>query len=273
VNGADTNPCSDVNTPCRTFGGAVAQVDAGGEVIVLNSGSYGGASIAKSVRIDVPEGVVAFAASPFTIDAGPGDVVVLRGLTLKALTPGTGVGIDFNTGAVLHVERCVIDGWDFGVLFDNPGKLYVSDTVVRNTFDEAVRVGQAFSGVAEASIEHLRIEDSGGPNHCALGVLDGGRASVRDSEVSGNAEGLCVQALAAGTAVLSVKDVLAAHNAGSGILCFSAGATARVAHSIVTDNGTGLNQLSGCTFESLGDNLVRGNTANTAGTITIVAGQ
>jgi hypothetical protein len=37
VNGSDANACSNVSTPCRTFGGGIAQVDADGEVIVIES--------------------------------------------------------------------------------------------------------------------------------------------------------------------------------------------------------------------------------------------
>jgi hypothetical protein len=39
----------------------------------------------------------------------------------------------------------------------------------------------------------------------------------------------------------------------------------------VTDNATGLNQSGACTLESLKNSLVRGNTTNTAGTITDIS--
>jgi hypothetical protein len=91
VDGSDMNTCSNVATPCRTFDASVAQVDPGGEVIVLASGSYGGVIIAKSVKINAPAGVVAFTAATIQVN-GPGTTVALRGLTLKALTPGTGTG-------------------------------------------------------------------------------------------------------------------------------------------------------------------------------------
>jgi hypothetical protein len=268
------NTCSDVTTPCRTFTGAVGQVDPGGEVIVLNSGSYGGTSITKSVKINVPNGVVAFAASPFTIDAAASDVVVLRGLTLKAFTPGVGIGILFNTAASLHVERCVLDGWNVGVDFAAAGKLYLNDTVVRNASGAGVIVS-ASVGTAAASIERVRLEGNGAPNNeCGLAVRDGGRASLRDSEASGNVFGLCAQVLSGGMASLNVQDALVANNAQDGIACLNgAGATARASSAIVTENGTGLRQASGCLFESLGNNLVRGNLTNTVGTITIIAGQ
>src|SRR2546423_1063573 len=96
VNGTDAGDCSNVNNPCRTLDFAIAAVNAGGEVIVVTTGSYAGANITKSVKIDVPTGVVAFSASPITINAAASDVVVIRGMTLKAVTAGTGNGIDFT---------------------------------------------------------------------------------------------------------------------------------------------------------------------------------
>src|SRR5207247_2223131 len=90
VNGTDVGDCTNVNSPCRTLNFAIAAVDAGGEVIVVTTGSYGGATITKSVKIDVPNGVVAFSASPITINAGASDVVVVRGITLKSLLGGNG---------------------------------------------------------------------------------------------------------------------------------------------------------------------------------------
>jgi hypothetical protein len=49
-------------------------------------------------------------------------------------------------------------------------------------------------------------------------------------------------------------------------------ATMRVARSTATNNTNGFFQANISTFESLGDNLVRGNTTNTSGTITVVTG-
>src|SRR5262245_17510485 len=72
VNGNDANVCSSIATPCRTFGGGIAQVDAQGDVIVIDSGSYAGATITKSVRINVASGVVAFSGLPITVNPGGG---------------------------------------------------------------------------------------------------------------------------------------------------------------------------------------------------------
>src|SRR4051812_4485061 len=53
--GNDNNSCGR-SQPCRTFTAAVAVVDAGGEVVVLDSGGYGAVTITKSVQIVASEG-------------------------------------------------------------------------------------------------------------------------------------------------------------------------------------------------------------------------
>src|SRR4051812_44863466 len=56
--GNDGNSCSNT-APCRSFAAAIAVTDAGGEVIVLNSGGYGAVTITQSVSIISPPGVYA----------------------------------------------------------------------------------------------------------------------------------------------------------------------------------------------------------------------
>src|SRR5262245_29675446 len=78
VTGNDVNTCSNISTPCRTISGGITQVDAQGEVIVIDSGSYAGGTITKSVKINVAAGAVAFSGLPITANAGTGGGGVLR---------------------------------------------------------------------------------------------------------------------------------------------------------------------------------------------------
>jgi hypothetical protein len=264
VNGNDANNCASVATPCRTLDAAVNQVDAEGEVIVLDTGSYAGATITKSVKINVPSGVVAFSASTVTVAAGASDVVVVRGLTIKALTPGTGNGIAFSGGASLYVENCVIDGWATGINFGSAGQLYVKDTTVRNSSQSGL-FATAASGTASASVDLSRFERNGG---CGVRAGSGARIAARDSVASGNGNGFCADA----NGQVSVLNSQASNNTTAGVAASGAGAVARVANSTVTNNGTGFSNAGGATFQSLGTSLVRGNTADTSGTITTVSG-
>jgi hypothetical protein len=267
VNGNDANTCSNIATPCRTLNGGVTQVDAGGEVIVIDSGSFSGANITKSVKVNVAAGAVAFSASPITINAGVFDTVVVRGLTIKALTPGTGTGVQFNSGIALYIENCVIDGWNEGVVLATPvaaAQVFVNDTTVRNSTLNGLSadtIGSMF-----VSIDHSRFESS--LDNCAVTVANNIRGTVHDTIAAGNNEGFCVF----GPSSLNVHDSVATNNAGRGMVVGLEG-TLRAASSIATENGTGFQNLGVATFESLGNNLVRGNTTNTSGTITVVAGQ
>src|SRR5215831_13629378 len=52
ITGSDTNPCSAVQ-PCRSFNQALTVVEAGGEIVVQDSGGYStGFTITQSVTID-----------------------------------------------------------------------------------------------------------------------------------------------------------------------------------------------------------------------------
>jgi CSLREA domain-containing protein len=254
ISGNDGNVCSNIATPCRTISGGISQVDIGGEVIVLTSGSYGGLTIAKAVVVNVPPGVVAFTGQSITVAADPSDIVILRGLTLKAAVPGSGTGISFSSGKGLQVESCVVNGWATGIGLAAPGALSIKDTAVRNCTTAGVTLSDAG---ASLSIDRGRFEG----NVAGL-LVSAGKATVRRSLASGNtADGLRCDA-----GELDVETLMATGN-GNGIAAGSAG-TVRVSSSTVTENAVGLSQTGGGVLLSRTDNTVEGNTANTSGSIT-----
>ena len=53
------NPICSLAAPCRDFATAIVATSPRGEVIVLDSGGYGGATIAQAVSIIAPSGVYA----------------------------------------------------------------------------------------------------------------------------------------------------------------------------------------------------------------------
>ena len=110
--GMDTNPCSR-SAPCRSFGAAIAQTAAGGEVIVLDSAGYGAATIGSSISLIAPRGVYAGVSVPggagITISAAATDVVTLRGLTLNGT--GGGDGIYLASGGVLYLQQLTIQNF------------------------------------------------------------------------------------------------------------------------------------------------------------------
>src|SRR5437763_15731973 len=85
-NGHDTNPCS-IAQPCRTFAYAITQTAVQGEITVLDGANFGPVQIDKAISI-VNDGVgeasiqTTSAVAGLQINAGAGDVVTLRGLSL-----------------------------------------------------------------------------------------------------------------------------------------------------------------------------------------------
>src|SRR5437899_3636850 len=96
--GDDAGDCTNQATPCRSLQGAVTQCPINGEIIILDNGGYGGATITKSLTVNASAGVVAFIARTITVNIGPTDKVVLRGLSMNGVVFGDANGIAF-TGA------------------------------------------------------------------------------------------------------------------------------------------------------------------------------
>src|SRR5215471_13572561 len=135
--GVDGPACSRI-APCRTFPGAIAQTNPGGEVVVLDSAGYAAFTITQAVTIVAPPGVYAgvsvFSGNGVAINAGASDIVILRGLTINN-QGSSGSGIVFNTGGLLHIESCVVNGFsgNDGIWFlaNSSGILEVKDSIVR----------------------------------------------------------------------------------------------------------------------------------------------
>src|SRR5437660_953045 len=99
--GNDANACTRTS-PCRNFQRGQDVVASGGEVVALDSASYGQLSIAKSVTITgegVYAGITASSGNGVNIAAG-GITVILRSLTLEGLGTG-GIGINATNFSVL----------------------------------------------------------------------------------------------------------------------------------------------------------------------------
>ena len=123
--GSDASATCSLAEPCRGFAAAIARTDAGGEVIVLDSGGYGSVTVNKNVSIQSPAGVYAgisvFPGTPGVTVASPATKVVLRGLTING--QGGTHGVDVQAGEV-NLENVVISNLSsFGVLVaDTPAR-------------------------------------------------------------------------------------------------------------------------------------------------------
>jgi hypothetical protein len=263
--GVDAGNLCAITAPCRTFAYALTKTGNGGTINVLTSGNFGPVTINKSVSI-VADGVEALinttAANGRAIQvaAGNSQVVSLRGLTIDI---ASGAGIDFVSGAALHVQNCVIRGGIWGILVGAGGtrELYVSDTVISKAGFFGVLIQVA--STVRAVLNRVRVENNA--TGAYLGQFNAADVSIviRNSVFAGNAEH-GIEIVGEDTTVTVDRSAIV-NNGGAGIST-SVG-IARIGDSTVTGNTTGL-EASGGTIQSYGTNKIDGNGADTAGTIT-----
>src|SRR5664279_550669 len=116
--GSDANDCITVSTPCRQLSTALTRTIPGGVINVL-PGTYGPFAVDKAVDIIADQGMASIVGNAVPaggaffamiyVNAGPSDVVRIRGMTIKALGNNF-AGILFASGAALHVENCTLGG-------------------------------------------------------------------------------------------------------------------------------------------------------------------
>jgi hypothetical protein len=271
--GSDANPCTRVS-PCRSFQRAHDVVVAGGEVIAVDSAGYGPVTITKSVSIIGDGGYAGINTSSgdgVTI-ATAGITVNLRSLTIAGLGSGAN-GINVTSVGNLHVEDCVISGFTgngINVNLSADGRyIFIKDTITRNNDSTGIEITTS-TGTVRASIDNCRSE-----RNLLYGftAYNNSRVTINRSVASGNS-GVGFYAfsnVSGATAELSCEECVASNNIdGFYAIGTSSGvATMRVSHSTATNNAFGFIQLGTGVFNSLGNNLVRGNTSmDTSGTIT-----
>jgi hypothetical protein len=282
INGSDTNPCSAVQ-PCRSFNQALTVVEAGGEIVVQNSGGYStGFTITKSVTIDAA-GVNASVINTSdgdlcTINAGSSDRVVLRGISFHGAS-FNGNGIRVLQVGSLYVEHCSISEFvngtaqsGDGVRMENGGNIWVTDTDIRLCFDVALRVGTG--GATPANLVAHDSRFSACPYGVAVVTSGTGTATAWLSNCTAS---LCDQGFfvgsfvsSSGNANMALTNCRAFGNFQTGFAAQTLGpgrATILITGCVATQNSVGiaLNSGGGGTASvigtSPGTNLISGNTS------------
>jgi hypothetical protein len=188
--GDDANPCSRT-APCKTFPGAISKTAAGGEISVLDQGSYGAVTITKAMTINgdgVLAGILNVGANGITVNAGANDVVYIRNVSINGA--GSGVnGIRYLAGKALHVENCNIYGQGNnsagngnGILVNlsaTAGGLFVKDTNIKTCAVNGISVATS-TGFVAGVLDNVRLEA------LPTGLLIGNNAfvSVRNSVIN-----------------------------------------------------------------------------------------
>ena len=148
--GDDANPCSRT-APCKTFAGSISKTAEGGEIDVIDPGSYGTVTITKAITIDGTYGagfgaILALGTNGINVNIVSGNhiadaVVTLRHLSInganQGISPGL-VGISVSNVNRLNVEECYISNFNTaGIRFSlgatNSCQAFIKDTSFNNT--------------------------------------------------------------------------------------------------------------------------------------------
>ena len=248
--GSDNRPCSR-SQPCRTFDGALAKTDAGGEIIALETATYDPTTITKSITLTAAPGadvvIRSTNGSAVTANGLTGVTVVLRGLKLSGSGKnGDTVGVSLtqgSSGTAVFIENCLISEFGTGInaVNNDSARLAITDSVLRKNNTGLIA---RFNGTKAMGAFALRtrFEDN------ATGVLALGSSTVmvKDSVAALNTVGF----LAEQGGGFFISNSLLTRN-GAGVEIRSGSLV--LASSIVASNVTGIDVQG--TVSSRGDNV------------------
>jgi len=255
TSGNDANVCT-LASQCRTFGRAITQTNAGGEIIALDSGGMGQSfTIDRAITISAAPGVAATVSGTInhviTVNAGSSDRVVLRNLTI--LGSPTIAGIIVTSVGDLHIEGCTILGSNTGVWAITGGFLTIKDTEVISP----VQIG--FNTRIPSLIMHSRVVHSSN-----FGIeIEGGPVSLIDVVVKDCAStGInVVNNFLTGPFAVTCDHCTSSHNDfGVGVIGNTGAVTFRMDNCEITDNITvGIAIANLGVAVSMGNNMIEGS--------------
>jgi hypothetical protein len=205
-----------------------------------------------------------------TINAGPSDIVNLRGLTIigSGNVPTGSHGIVFNSGGTFNIQNCVIRG--FGGAGINLGptgstNFTFSDLILANDGTNGIALIPA--GIGTTTRVYLqRVVSSGNVglvNSGAGFVVNGSfstgtiNVTIADSTAEANSTGFVIESFSGhATTNVTLVNVKAVNN-GVGVQVAGTGATGFLRHSTISGNTTdGFSAGSGGLLKTFGDNAV-----------------
>ncbi len=257
INGNDANPCTTTQ-PCRSFGAAIPQTAAGGEVVALDSAGYGPFFIQQAVTVSGAPGVHAAITAVFdsAIDVSqPSNSghVALRNLVL--IGAGAGAGILADSVTEVSISNVTAIGFNVAGIFVSDGSTAVIDhcQLLNN-----VAGVEALNAKAIVTNSHI----AGGSS----GVLAeyNSSISVAHSVIGKNNVGVQCGPFSfnLGSTILVDDCSIAAND--TGVLAGTDVGTALIflSNDAIFANGTGVQANVGGAVGSYGNNRIDGNTVN-----------
>ncbi len=265
--GTDAAGCGAPSNPCRTFQYVHDNIiAAGGEIDVLDPAGYGAIAIAKAISIVNDgvgtAGVQAASGNAITINAGGGDAIYLRGLSVEGLGTGA-VGLQFNTGGRLTVINCAFRHFTAEGVYlapTGPISFSISNTVVDDNASNGVYIAPVGAGSAQGTITNVEANGNGFDGIAVDGQNLTGNANsnitIVGSVASNNASmGVAVQS---GQMSVLARETNASFNGFAGFVT-TLGGVLRLSRSVATGNSQGVSSIG--TVYTYDDNSIVGNSA------------
>jgi hypothetical protein len=273
--GNDANPCSRT-APCKTFAGAIVKTAVSGEINCLDPGGFGAVTITKSITISCETGtagVLVSGTNGIVISVGASDIVYLRGLDFEGLTTGL-AGISFIGGGVLHVQHCLIRGFNAGAAAgisfapNAPSELYVSDSFITDNGTGSTGAGVLIRPTGSAGVNAVLNQVHSENNSLGIKVdstVGTGTVNltVVDTVVAGNTNANIAAFTTPGTGTANVMINRTSLSAAAlGLRSDGATTTVRIGSSVIFGNVTGVATANGGVLQSYGNNQLNGNTTD-----------
>lgn len=244
---------------------ALDNTQPGGEIVCLDSGGYGQATITKSVTIDC-EGTIASVINPttgagITVNAGPSDKVIIRGVHIAGTGADAGQdGIRYIGGGELEVDKVTISGQGPNYAGINVSLTGVGVLSVRNSEFSRSAVGIKLSSTSPNIV--ASVTNSSFNNLSNTGIMVGPQSFVAVSNSTFSAMlGYGINATASTSTVYASDNVFS--NNYFGIRAGVAGAKINATGNKMFGNAQAFNIAAGATFLSGGDNKIDINPGST----------
>jgi hypothetical protein len=266
--GDDANPCSR-EAPCKTWAGAIAKTETGGEVDALDAGGFGAVTITKAITLSatgVTAGLLVAGTNGITVDTAPGELVVLHGLDFQGLGAGLSA-VEVESAGSVRLEDSTISGFDIAGVDFRPSSanttLVVEDTQIRGLTGDGIIAEPQGAGGGSVDL----IGDEIGESACGVVAASYGlQASPSFATECGTSSSGEAHA-----AKIASWDTSITNTSGAGILSNGPSATNVISNDVLTGNGIGLEALRGGLIEDLGESQVFGNAIEGSPTSTAVS--
>lgn len=264
INGNDANSCTTLQ-PCRSFAAAIAQTNAGGEIVALDTAGYGPFSIDKSVTVSGAPGVHAaitatgMTGSAIFVQAANTDVVTLRNLVVIGAGAPEGIQIPTGEAQAVHIIDCLVRGLTSGGIVSGAAQTDIDHCIVIDNVSSFAIGVDLVAGKGRVTNSLIA------SNTIGIEAGDGSNVVVTNSSISGNTTGAETRLFSVSTADLALDRCTLSGN-GTAIFGHDAamgGMTSiRLSNNLISFNGTGVLADSMSTIYSYGNNSLSANTAD-----------